>query len=985
MKPGIYRHLALMIAVTGALEACSGEDGADGNSCSVQDNGDGSATISCTDGSSFTVSNGTDGAAGTDGTDGTDGEDGTDCTVTDNDDGTKTIECGDVSVTVTDGTDGKSCTVTENTDGSQTITCDDGTSVTVTDGANGEDGGNVAVDNFHGADFIAAEHLEADGMYLVDAEITAATADADGKVTIDFTVQDESGADVPNIPSASVAIVKLVPPGTGEASNKWVPYLWRTQTTSGRATGGWPAADGTAAFQASQESNGTLTYLGDGAYRYVMAANLTTAKQGTTPITYERNLTHRVSVMLGGHSGPTGTASFDFVPDGTAVTATRNIVGTAVCKQCHGTEFAGHGGNRREVENCVTCHNPGSIDPQSGETIDMKVMIHKIHAGKDLWSVPGADGIVWDDPATSVDESADNGLVGTDGVRRVYTIWGYQNIPHSWEHEGFPANITNCVKCHDGDGEDVDNWKEKPSREACGSCHDTINFATGTGHLAQTTDANCLMCHNDTAAPSVTSAHGQDSRAERNQSEYTATLTVSAPANGQYFVDGEAPVISIVLKDAETGVAIEHTTFAEAPSKQGCWTVIPADLNSDCTNTKDGNFSVANLFVDGPRGDRKPVLTTNARAQVLSTNVGPWDLSAAGTSAAMVFTVDNGRSVTLFDSSGGDYVATGVITATLPASLKKAGVTAAEVVAWLNADTNFKRRAIAEVIPSGANAGKVSVRSRALGVTFTMKETTTDVPLQGIFGADTGVKAPTGNTVGNNLSARITSANNDPKAVRNSGNLQYTLDPVDDLAPGTYVASIEFADRGRIDDTNYVTPTVAVVTFQVGQADIELPPAGNCDDCHQNNDGTGMVFDPARHKKLLGDSAVDQCGACHDNLPQNPNSAGWTGAIAISRRTHAVHYGSELYYPNTTVAHSDAIPGRNWDIKFPRDVRDCQVCHPDGTTSGSWATEPARLPCGGCHDSDAATAHFRMTTYDPTPAEPWSGDEVESCATCHAP
>lgn len=42
-----------------------------------------------------------------------------------------------------------------------------------------------------------------------------------------------------------------------------------------------------------------------------------------------------------------------------------------------------------------------------------------------------------------------------------------------------------------------------------------------------------------------------------------------------------------------------------------------------------------------------------------------------------------------------------------------------------------------------------------------------------------------------------------------------------------------------------------------------------------------------------------------------------------------------------------------------------------------------RLPCGGCHDSDAATSHMRLQTFDPTPATPWSGDEVESCTVCH--
>jgi len=37
----------------------------------------------------------------------------------------------------------------------------------------------------------------------------------------------------------------------------------------------------------------------------------------------------------------------------------------------------------------------------------------------------------------------------------------------------------------------------------------------------------------------------------------------------------------------------------------------------------------------------------------------------------------------------------------------------------------------------------------------------------------------------------------------------------------------------------------------------------------------------------------------------------------------------------------------------------------------------------GCHDADAAVAHMRLQTYDPTPTDPWSGDEQESCQTCH--
>ncbi|MGI5861973.1 MAG: hypothetical protein ACOX6T_07920 [Myxococcales bacterium] len=70
--------------------------------------------------------------------------------MTDNGDGTKTIACTDgTSVTVHDGQNGEdgadgqngtSCTVTDNGDGTKTIACTDGTSVTVRDGQDGEDG-----------------------------------------------------------------------------------------------------------------------------------------------------------------------------------------------------------------------------------------------------------------------------------------------------------------------------------------------------------------------------------------------------------------------------------------------------------------------------------------------------------------------------------------------------------------------------------------------------------------------------------------------------------------------------------------------------------------------------------------------------------------------------------------------------------------------------------------------------------------------------
>ena len=54
--------------------------------------------------------------------------------------------------------------------------------------------------------------------------------------------------------------------------------------------------------------------------------------------------------------------------------------------------LSAHGGARVEVQYCVMCHNPGTTDPYSGNTLDLKVMIHKIHTGNTLPSIQTASG-----------------------------------------------------------------------------------------------------------------------------------------------------------------------------------------------------------------------------------------------------------------------------------------------------------------------------------------------------------------------------------------------------------------------------------------------------------------------------------------------------------------------------------------------------------------------------------------------------------------
>ena len=103
----------------------------------------------------------------------------------------------------------------------------------------------------------------------------------------------------------------------------------------------------------------------------------------------------------------------------------------------------------------------------------MAVMIHKIHAGRELASSAGPDGQFYDNPNTVADETADN-----------YSAYAYTvgSLSATWRTAAFPAVLANCQACHTGSGVNVDNWKTVPSRAACGSCHDTINWTTGANH-----------------------------------------------------------------------------------------------------------------------------------------------------------------------------------------------------------------------------------------------------------------------------------------------------------------------------------------------------------------------------------------------------------------------------------------------------------------------------------------------------------------------
>ena len=117
------------------------------------------------------------------------------------------------------------------------------------------------------------------------------------------------------------------------------------------------------------------------------------------------------------------------------------------------------------------CHQPQTTDPDTGNTLDMKVFVHKLHMGSQLPSV----------------------VAGTP-----YQIIGFNQAVSDWSTVVLPSDPRRCAFCHEPTkvtgATQADAWMKNPNRAACGSCHDDVNFATGKNHvdLPQVSDAHVL-------------------------------------------------------------------------------------------------------------------------------------------------------------------------------------------------------------------------------------------------------------------------------------------------------------------------------------------------------------------------------------------------------------------------------------------------------------------------------------------------------------
>lgn len=662
----------------------------------------------------------------------------------------------------------------------------------------------------------------------------------------------------------------------------------------------------------------------------------------------------------------------------------------------------------------------------------------------------------------------------------------------NFAYVGFPSDVRNCEKCHADDA-----YKMKPSRLACGTCHDNVNFswaegpgqtrndfqpryykcsdgstaivplepgdpgytefggrfkcasgATYAGEIAhpggQMTDEDdnpqtCLVCHGPGKIAAVDAVHNKPvptsgaPRRSGKEGKFLVEVEWEGMSGNGFYQVGDQPVMKVVIKDRATDEPVDHTEITQANT----WTV--------------------NAWLNGPRAKKMPVLSSAARADITSRKVpgGVFDFGGGG---VLVIEIDGG------DNDAAGVGSTQGVTATINLS---GAMTATEVVNELNSDPTFASKAVAYTLnldtgnPADADVVKIrtkpnygysglrvvhnGVANSVADVLFDNDSDTdvfNDVDTQ--YDLFTSNRHRSGSGAYSEFQLHLRSATNgfqDPKLELTQDAIVYRFDTIDPEIPaGTYTLMITVADA---DSAGAGTTPITYYTglVQIGTATEERLIASNCKACHD--------YDKRWHENATrGDGyefSTNTCGSCHDYKQQRGGmnastgqsyswlSSQWGfGAQPHSKRLHGLHFGNYLEKPREV--HSGYQVDK---VIFPVDVRNCEKCHatanskfPSGAqynvmgtqkgvrdanatnlapwangpfeagkggtaaqvaagtadfeiTSGSNVTKPGRIACNGCHDTDAAIAHTTLMTLDPTPENPWSGDEQESCQSCH--
>jgi OmcA/MtrC family decaheme c-type cytochrome len=414
--------------------------------------------------------------------------------------------------------------------------------------------------------------------------IQSVTSDVNG-IAVHFTLTDARGApvDVKGVYSVNAAMsmrfsVSYV---TVDGAGNVLPYTVLTQSNSTSALSTFqPTAYN--AFKSSSSTSTTPaigTLLDDGTRSGVYTYTFPTADVaqaggdgGVNGVLYKAvaydpaqlNSTHTVWIeatrqtdIANAANPKTFTAveqDFNYIPSGVGTPLKREVVSNDACKSCHrgfkpentaGDTF--HGGSRVNGRYCDVCHNPGRT---SNPAATSAVFIHRLHNSEHIAPANRFHGIEF----------------------------------------GYPQDIRNCDKCHTAAALQGAQAVTHPTRAACASCHDYVDFTgaaadtcvlggpppdpTGTAADAgpamcnhfggtQADDTGCALCHRPGGIADSAKVHLPIAKPDPNNA--WAVDGGNANTNAAYLVGpSDAPTGANVITYDIKSVALVADAVADA-------------------------------------------------------------------------------------------------------------------------------------------------------------------------------------------------------------------------------------------------------------------------------------------------------------------------------------------------------------------------------------------------------------------------------------